>query len=112
MIFDWHRSNVGVNAQSVGIIHDEKHYLLTASPTIKPGEYQAMCNAVRVTKDLFGTITEAKTACEKWYRREVLGESWDAREALATFIGDCENTPPNFTMANAILDNFEVAPKR
>jgi hypothetical protein len=115
LIFDWHNSKIGRNAQSVGMIHEGAHYLLTASPTIREGEFQAMCNSVRVTKDLFASISEAKIACEKWFRREVLGEVWDAEAELGKWFYDNCNAIRDGVLdceafAKAILANFKVEP--
>ena len=117
MIFDWHTSQMG--GQSVIMQHDNNPYWLLASPVgIKSynQQFQALCNCVRISKDLYATLAEAKIACEEWYKREVLGEQWDAEKALCAIL--YEHTAAHTKdidcdyIAKDILSHFTIAPKR
>lgn len=71
-IFDWRTSKLGENAQSCDMRHDGIRYWLAVSETLRAGEFQAICNGVRVCKTFYASAAEAKQCCEKWYLREVL----------------------------------------
>lgn len=70
--FDWQKSQLNEHAQCCVVKHDKKRYTLVASETLRKGEFQAMCNAVRVTKEFFGSALEAKAECERWFLEEVI----------------------------------------
>lgn len=71
--FDWKKSTLSETAQSCDMRHDDKRYWFAVSETLREGEWQAMCNGVRLCKTFYVSPMEAKNCCEKWYAREVLG---------------------------------------
>jgi len=109
MIFDWHTSQMG--GQSVIMQHDDNPYWLLASPVgIKSynQQFQALCNCVRISKELYATLAEAKIACEEWYKREILGNAWDAEAELRKLADESDSSE---SLVTAILSKFTIAPK-
>lgn len=68
MQFDWLRSQLGEHAQSCIIERDGERYRFSVSQTLRPEEWQAMCNGVRISKDFFASAMDAKNECERWFQ--------------------------------------------
>lgn len=112
-MFNWRKSTLARQAESCRMVHEGKHYWLVATTTIKDNEFQALANGVRVTKELFSTIAQAREACEQWYSREVLGLTVDVEAELECLLYTALNkglsTPKT---VKSLLDKFTIAPKR
>lgn len=110
MLFDW-QAGLG-KSQSITMHRNGKNYWLVASHvgiiTDQP-QFQAMCDGVRVTKELFPTMVKAKLACEEWYL-ETIGQTWDAKEALDDVLIGLDGAKID-VIRNAILSNFTIAPR-
>lgn len=112
-MFNWRKSTLARQAESCRLVDNGKHYWLVATTTIKDNEFQALANGVRVTKELFAYMADAREACERWYEREVLGLDFDPRcELDAVVYTALSDNLSSTAIVEAILDKFTIAPKR